>query len=859
MSLEKLKSVFTEGFIGSVERSPIKDLKSEHMIGGDLGNGEVDHFGGNNSYKIPIVPAISGFTKNFNTGGYSYGIGDVGNSKYLDISSDVQTRTIDIDLTNLTTNRLGVGEYSSESAVGNFTNDTRFTAGYGWPFANTILQVSNQGNQASLFYTKTDGKISVGASGAISNFGPISDIANSIGVEIPPLDFSADIIGSNPLKYSETIWEKSNFTPTDTGEDLPPGYLGNQRGIAFQTISPNVNYGKVVEGSKPALGPISTIQDLYEGPNSGNAGRLETASSLISQMNTGRHYYLGNETSFVKLGSIVYDSILDAFMAGDIGYIEGKAKDFINDKVDIIADKASDMAQGAVNNIKDYASGIEITTEAPTIDVVGFVGDKLKSLKSPFSIETPFSFGSLSGPLTDFPSTKALGGFLKGIPLPNLSLPFDTPDINLPDINLPSLPSIGGGFGKGFGGFGSFTPSFPELDIKPNPELLTLINDIKDGGTATLNTIQNLLPKVSIGKSDIVGDTSALRQQIINDIQISSPYSNPRGLPPNTDDIEADVQLPYKELGTERYTDSGNTPISEGKTPSNFPNDDDSGNSNLSKLQQGKHVNYHGRADTAKKRGDTGNSGTSEIKYSDAIISKHPTADEEDGFQDEKIQGDFYPSTFGNGPDLKTLLPPDTGKSLTDAGKDYGSSTYVQATEGEKYGLPFYFKDLRDNKYIIFRGYLSGMTQEVSPDWTEHSYLGRSESVYVYGKAKRTINFTFKVMATSKVEVSAIYEKLNYLTSLAYPRYHSDDAFKNRMMPPLCSLRIGELFGNDTKNLQGFLSGLSFNWPDGSSWETETGKRVPRECDVTVGYTVIHREPPGHATLQDEFFGTVFK
>ena len=92
------------------------------------------------------------------------------------------------------------------------------------------------------------------------------------------------------------------------------------------------------------------------------------------------------------------------------------------------------------------------------------------------------------------------------------------------------------------------------------------------------------------------------------------------------------------------------------------------------------------------------------------------------------------------------------------------------------------------------------MTQEVSPDWTEHSYLGRSESVYVYGKAKRTINFTFKVMATSKVEVSVIYEKLNYLTSLAYPRYHSDDAFKNRMMPPLCSLRIGELFGNDTKN-----------------------------------------------------------
>ena len=66
----------------------------------------------------------------------------------------------------------------------------------------------------------------------------------------------------------------------------------------------------------------------------------------------------------------------------------------------------------------------------------------------------------------------------------------------------------------------------------------------------------------------------------------------------------------------ERYTDSGNTPISEGKTPSDFPNDGESGNSNLSKLQQGKHVKYHDRTTTATKRGDTSNSSTSEIKYS---------------------------------------------------------------------------------------------------------------------------------------------------------------------------------------------------------------------------------------------------
>ena len=101
---------------------------------------------------------------------------------------------------------------------------------------------------------------------------------------------------------------------------------------------------------------------------------------------------------------------------------------------------------------------------------------------------------------------------------------------------------------------------------------------------------------------------------------------------------------------------------------------------------------------------------------------------------------------------------------------------------------------------------------------------------------------------------------------MAYPRYKAGNSIneKNRMMPPLCSLRIGELFGNDSKNLLGFLDGLSFNWPDDTTWEVENGQRVPKQCDVTVGYTVIHRKPPSGGgdniqTTSDEFFGFGFK
>ena len=71
----------------------------------------------------------------------------------LNVNSNVQTTMENLDFTNLTENKLGFGEFSSDSIYGEFIDDIRFTPGFGWPLANTILQVSQEGNQFSLFYT----------------------------------------------------------------------------------------------------------------------------------------------------------------------------------------------------------------------------------------------------------------------------------------------------------------------------------------------------------------------------------------------------------------------------------------------------------------------------------------------------------------------------------------------------------------------------------------------------------------------------------------------------------------------------------------------------------------------------------
>ncbi len=51
-------------------------------------------------------------------------------------------------------------------------------------------------------------------------------------------------------------------------------------------------------------------------------------------------------------------------------------------------------------------------------------------------------------------------------------------------------------------------------------------------------------------------------------------------------------------------------------------------------------------------------------------------------------------------------------------------------------------------------------------------------------------------------------------------------------------------------------SSLSYNWSqDQNVWETEEGMRVPRKCQVTVGYTVLHGTPPELNTPINEWYG----
>ena len=214
--------------------------------------------------------------------------------------------------------------------------------------------------------------------------------------------------------------------------------------------------------------------------------------------------------------------------------------------------------------------------------------------------------------------------------------------------------------------------------------------------------------------------------------------------------------------------------------------------------------------------------------------------------------------------DKVTTIPLRKGKTLKKALKNTVAivgapidTTYKDLSDfedNEVHGMPFYFKDLRDNTYIIFRAYLSGITEDVSPSWSSENYIGRSESVYIYERADRSVTFSLRLAANTEKELNYIYSKLDRLTSLCYPEYVNSQAITSKvlMKPPLISFRMGELFGNKKKNQTSFIKSISYTYGDSSPWETIPGKRVPKYVDATISLQILHDDVPGLSTTEDK-------
>ena len=95
---------------------------------------------------------------------------------------------------------------------------------------------------------------------------------------------------------------------------------------------------------------------------------------------------------------------------------------------------------------------------------------------------------------------------------------------------------------------------------------------------------------------------------------------------------------------------------------------------------------------------------------------------------------------------------------------------------------------------------------------------------------------TFNLYPKSKQEFPVLMEKLNYLIGLCYPSYTPE----NRMVSPFINLTLGDMF----VDTPGFLSSLTVDVDDVSTWEIEDGLQFPKYITCGCDFTYIGKYLP---------------
>ena len=156
--------------------------------------------------------------------------------------------------------------------------------------------------------------------------------------------------------------------------------------------------------------------------------------------------------------------------------------------------------------------------------------------------------------------------------------------------------------------------------------------------------------------------------------------------------------------------------------------------------------------------------------------------------------------------------------------------------EGVSDFIKFKFYDVTNEKFIIFRAILSGISDSITPEWSGTEYIGRPDKVYVYKGAERKISFNFEIYPKTKQEFPVLLEKMNYLVGLCYPSFTSG----NRMVAPFINLTIGDMF----VETPGFLDSLSVEVDDTGTWEMQEGLQFPKHITCNCSFTYIGKYLP---------------
>jgi len=160
--------------------------------------------------------------------------------------------------------------------------------------------------------------------------------------------------------------------------------------------------------------------------------------------------------------------------------------------------------------------------------------------------------------------------------------------------------------------------------------------------------------------------------------------------------------------------------------------------------------------------------------------------------------------------------------------------------------MPFMVQDLRPDpqgkrRHVYFRAFNLNTSEQFTPNWSEEEGWGRVDPVMGYRSTGRTMSVSFYCHAFAPEDLSVIYKKRHWLTSMVYPEISSDLLMRSG---PVCRMRVGDLYNNAQGGLPGVLKDLSFDDSE-QVWELKKGFKVPRGFSVSFTFQVLHEGTPG--------------
>jgi hypothetical protein len=122
------------------------------------------------------------------------------------------------------------------------------------------------------------------------------------------------------------------------------------------------------------------------------------------------------------------------------------------------------------------------------------------------------------------------------------------------------------------------------------------------------------------------------------------------------------------------------------------------------------------------------------------------------------------------------------------------------------------FKSIATGRAVNFRATVSGISESVSPSWDSAKFIGSPFNYYTYSGIERSVTFNFKVYSTTPLQHIAGWQRINFLTSLAYPQGYGKSGVY--VVPPFLKFTLGNLY----KNKECFIESLGYDIDDNTPW-----------------------------------------